>query len=162
MAYYSRRPTRIPKYDYSSCNYYFITICTHNRKCIFGSADQLNQLGRIAQKHILRIPSYYESVHIDKFVVMPNHIHIILILNDRDKNPDVSLIVGQYKRGVTKEIRELFPDRLVWQRSFHDHVIRNQTSYEKIWMYIENNPKCWKKDCFYMDASIGSAQINGV
>ena len=157
MVYYSRKSTRIPKYDYSSCNYYFITICTHNRRCLFGSPNNLNRIGRIAQKHILQLPSYYKNVRVDKFVVMPNHIHMILVLEESKDNPNISLIIGQYKRGVTKEIREFLPDQLVWQRSFHDHIIRNQKSYEKIWLYIEGNPQCWDKDCFF-----DSAQINQV
>jgi len=103
----------------------------------------------IVKKHIQNIPGYYQNVFIDKYVVMPNHIHLILILENGEKNPDVPLIIGQFKRGVTKEIRSIFVEMEVWQRSFHDHVIRNQAGYEKIWTYIENNPLKWEEDCFY-------------
>ena len=157
MTYYSRKSNRIPKYDYSTCNYYFITICTHNRQCIFGSPYDLNPLGMIVKKHIQQISSYYECVIVDKFVVMPNHVHMILILKEHERKPNVSLVVGQFKRGVTKEIRNLYPDIHVWQRSFHDHIIRSQESYEKIWLYIEGNPQCWDRDCFYIDPTIGFA-----
>lgn len=105
-------------------------------------------LGRIVEKHILNIPSYYQSVSVDNYVVMPNHVHMILVLNGNE-NPDVPLVIGQWKRGITKEIRQITPGAEIWQRSFHDHVIRNQAGYEKIWLYIEGNPMNWEKDCFY-------------
>ena len=60
-------------------------------------------------------------------------------------------VIGQYKSGVSREIRKIDPEFVLWQRSFHDHIIRNQKQYEKIWMYIENNPLRWEKDCFYIE-----------
>ena len=143
-----RKSTRIPGYDYSTPHYYFITICAHEHRCIFGSPDQLNSVGKTVQKHIQNIPRYYQQVFVDKYVVMPNHIHMILVLEGTD-NPSVTQIIGQFKTGVTKELRLCYPGRKIWQRSFHDHVIRNQASYEKIWNYIEGNPQCWHKDCFF-------------
>lgn len=150
MAFYSRKSPRIPGYDYSSCNYYFITICTHEKRNIFGSPNQLNDIGIIVDRHIGNIPGFYKNILIDKFVVMPNHVHMILVLNDGEKNPSVSLIVGQFKRGVTMEVHRSHPEMEVWQRSFHDHVIRNQAGYEKIWQYIDDNPRKWEEDCFYI------------
>ena len=144
-----RKSPRIPKYDYSSPNYYFITICTQGKKGIFGCADALTVLGKVVDRHIRNIPGYYRNVMIDKYVIMPNHVHLILVLHEGEKNPEVPLIIGQFKRGVTKEIHRMEPDLIVWQRSFHDHVIRNQLEYEKIWMYIENNPVKWEEDCFF-------------
>ena len=148
MEYHSRKPTRIPNYDYSSANYYFITICTWNHKCIFGQPNDLNETGEIVKKHIHQLSDYYQSVSVDKFVVMPNHIHMILVLNE-ERNPSVSQIIALFKTGVTKELRKKSPEFKVWQRSFHDHIIRTQASYEKIWLYIEANPMNWDKDCFY-------------
>ena len=158
MTYYARKSTRIPNYDYSSCNYYFITICTHNRKCIFGTPEQLNDIGKTVNKHILQIEAHYQNVIVEKYVVMPNHIHIILALQEMKDSPNINQIVGQFKSGVSREIHKLIPEMEVWQRSFHDHIIRSQKSYEKIWLYIENNPVNWNKDCFFVDPSIGSAQ----
>ena len=148
MPFYSRKATRIPAYDYSSCNYYFITICTHGKKCIFGKPNALNIFGQITDKHVLQLPSYYQGVSVDKYVVMPNHVHMIIVMSGTD-NPPVTQVVGQLKTGITKEIRRNHPDMDVWQRSFHDHIIRSQTDYERIWMYIENNPIRWEEDCFY-------------
>ena len=154
MTFYSRKPTRIPYYDYSSENYYFITICTHNRKSLFGKPDQLSKIGAIAHQKIKAIPLHYEHVHIDKFVVMPNHVHMIMVLS-KGNQADVEQIIAQYKAGVTRKVRNIYPNIEIWQRSFHDHIIRNQNSYEKIWLYIEGNPQNWHKDCFYTDDTFG-------
>ena len=154
MSYYARKSPRIPNFDYSSSNYYFITICTHNRRCIFGQPDALNNRGAIARNHILRIAEHYDGVRVDKYVIMPNHVHMILILSN-EQNSDCRQIVAQYKSGVSREIHCDCPGSRIWQRSFHDHVIRNQAEYEKIWLYIEVNPQQWHKDCFYIDPDIG-------
>ena len=149
MEFKNRKPTRIPGYNYSTCNYYFITICTHEKKCVFGKPGQLNQWGCIARNHIKKIEENYPCVMAYPYIVMPNHIHMVLELNESDHNPNISMLIGLYKAGVTKEIRKLCPDAVVWQRSFHDHIIRNQRSYEKICNYVENNDKKWEQDCFY-------------
>ena len=80
---------------------------------------------------------------------MPNHVHAIIVLENGFINPSISKIVGLYKTGVTKQLRKMRPDILVWQRSFYDHIIRNQKSYEEIWTYIDNNPLKWEMDKLY-------------
>ena len=147
-----RKSPRIPKYDYSSENYYFITICTHNKNCIFGLPENRTALGDLTQNHILKIETHYTGVIVDKFVVMPNHVHMIVVLK-HGQRASINHIIGQFKSGVTREARRKNPGLLIWQRSFHDHIIRNQSSYEKIWLYIENNPIEWKEDCFYQQNS---------
>ena len=144
-------------YDYSSCNYYFITICTHNRLCLFGSPDHLSESRQIAKTHLEQLSSHYAGISVDKYVVMPNHIHMILILPSG--NPyNLNQIIGQYKSGVTRMIRKnKSKTEAVWQRSYHDHIIRNQKDYEMIWLYIHSNPANWKKDCFCNDLMTGSA-----
>ena len=146
-----RKHTRIPGYDYSTNNYYFITICTDDKKCIFGKLNGLNSLGLAAKKCIFQITEKYPQATVDKYVIMPNHIHMILVLEygERQKNSTISQIVGQYKMSVTKLIHAMGFCEKVWQRSFHDHIIRDQKGYEKIWLYIENNPIKWEEDCFY-------------
>ena len=153
MTFYSRKSPRIPNYDYASENYYFITVCTHNRKCLFGYPERHNEFGEITRRHIEQIPSHYDNVYVDKYVVMPNHIHLILYVGS-GKKADAKQVIAQYKSGVSREIRKIIPDLKLWQRSFHDHVIRSKADYERIWLYIEGNPQCWDKDCFYMDQSI--------
>ena len=151
MTYYVRKSTRIPNYDYSSNNYYFITICTHNRKCLFGGPHKLNCLGETAKQFMEDIPKYYPQVKVDNYVIMPNHVHSILIIDDLEETKSITLskVVGQYKMAVSRAFHITNPDEILWQRSFHDHVIRNRRSYENIWLYIEGNPSKWEEDCFY-------------
>ena len=156
MYFQKRKETRIPNYNYGSYNYYFVTICAHNKKCIFGQPNALNSVGKTAEQYLKNISKIYPQVIVDKFVVMPNHIHMILIMgkNISEKNlPDLTRVVGQFKMAVTKEVHKVRPDLVVWQRSFHDHIIRNQHSYEKIWNYIDGNPAKWEEDCFYITDS---------
>lgn len=118
-------------------------------QCIFGIPGRMNQIGFIAEEEIRNISAHYDMVSVDKYVVMPNHIHMILVIGNGDHNPNLNQVIAQYKSGVTRKIREFLPDVKIWQRSYHDHVIRDQKGYEKIWMYIENNPRKWEEDCFY-------------
>ena len=145
-----RKLIRIEDYDYSTPGAYFITVCTANREKIFWygvGADiirpenvPLSIAGKIMEQGILQISEHYENVSIDKYCVMPDHIHFILrIESDIDGRmvsaPTVSTVVGSMKRWVSRQI-----GRPVWQKSFYDHGIRNQQDYDEIWEYIENNP----------------------
>ena len=150
MLFHERKSPRIPQYDYSTPNYYFITICTENKACLFWSNQQLNSLGIIAEECLKKIPVIYPNVELDKYVVMPNHIHAILVIKDeKDIQSDIRQIIGQYKMSVTKKIHENKPDLPVWQRSFYDYIIRSYNGYLKIWNYIDGNPAKWEADCFY-------------
>lgn len=149
-----RKSPRIPEYDYSKENYYFVTICTQNKKCLFGRVNEFSRYGKIAADSVMHIPLHYSGVKIDKFVVMPNHIHMIVIIgchNEKSNNPSLNDVIGLYKSGVTRIIHGISPNEKVWQRSYHDHVIRSQKNYEKIWSYIDTNPMRWEKDCFYVE-----------
>ena len=147
-----RKSPRIPGYDYAKENYYFVTICAHEKRCIFGSAERLSAFGSIAAEELSRIPERFPGVKIDKSAVMPNHIHAIIVIGCENRKiplPSLNVVVGQYKSGVTRRIHELDPDATVWQRSYHDHVIRDRAGYEKIWQYIDTNPQRWSEDCFF-------------
>ncbi len=150
MEFFKRKSPRISHYDYSTQNYYFITICTHAKKCIFGEPMMLNQFGNIAKINMEAIQTHYDKIHIEKYVVMPNHVHFILVLKENCVIR-ADQVIGQYKSGVTRQIRKIAPGTEVWQRSFHDHIIRNQVQYERIWQYIENNPLRWQEDCFFVE-----------
>ena len=141
-----RKHPRLKEYDYTTYNYYFVTLCAYDKRCLFGTVEQLSAVGKLAEDFMRIIPEHFPGVVVDKYVVMPNHIHGILILSD----VDLSVVVGQYKAAVTKYARELFPGISVWQTSFHDHIIRNQADYERIWQSIEGNPGKWMEDCFYV------------
>jgi len=145
-----RKQNRIEDYDYSSPGAYFITVCAANRENIFWNsvgADiirpqnaPLSAAGKIVEQRILQIAEHYENIIVDKYCVMPDHIHMILHIDtDIDGRmvsaPTVSTVVGSMKRWVSKQI-----GRPIWQKSFYDHGIRNQQDYDEIWQYIENNP----------------------
>ena len=148
-----RKPTRIPDYNYATQNYYFVTICTNQKKCIFWTRNTLNAWGKIAEECLKNISGIYKGVKADKFTVMPNHIHAIITLEGAS-SPSLTQIIGQYKAAVTKQIHTQNTTDVVWQRSFHDHIIRNQEDYERIWLYIHGNPQRWDSDCFYTTEEI--------
>ena len=150
MDYPTRKPNRLVGYDYSSTGAYFITVCTKDRKKIFWESEGatigrpneivLSKYGLIVEEAILNISKHYPAVTVDKYIVMPDHIHLLLqIHNDNDGRPmvapTISNVVKQMKGYVSKQIG--FP---VWQKLFDDHVIRNQNDYNEIWQYIDNNP----------------------
>ena len=158
-----RKPNRLPDYNYSTPGAYFITICTKDRKCILWESvgasiarpqkPELTTWGKIIDAAINKIPSCYPALSVDHYVVMPNHIHLLLQINtDEDGRamlaPTISTIVQQLKGIVTKQI-----GFSIWQKLFHDHIIRGAQDYQKIWEYIENNPILWEEDCFYPSAN---------
>lgn len=143
----NRKYPRLKEYDYSKKNFYFITICTDQKKCIFGKPTELNQIGKIAEITLKNLQKHFTNIRIDKYVIMPNHVHVIIEVIADGSN--LVNVIGSFKSAVTKEIHKIQPDLVVWQRSFHDHIIRNQKSYEEIWSYIDGNPLKWQDDCFY-------------
>ena len=145
MNHPDRKHNRIPQYDYSRPNYYFVTICTHEKQCIFGSAEHLNGFGQIAAELLLSIPQHFPSASVDKYVVMPNHIHAIIVLRDipGGSRKDLSVILGQYKASVSQKIHRSFPERTIWQRSYYDRIIRDEHEYQAAWRYIDENPVRW-------------------
>ena len=147
-----RKSPRLPGFDYSSQQYYFVTICTHDKQCLFGSVGRLNCYGRIAQRALLEIPSHFPDVMIDQYVIMPNHIHAVLILGCGEKSvenkSDLRTVVGLYKSGVTRQIHKIDSNCTVWQRSFYDSVIRTDAMYQQISQYIANNPLKWQLDAY--------------
>ena len=144
-----RKPIRIENYDYSAPGAYFVTICTANReKCLWGdcrgelcSPDKvpLSEVGLIVEKEIATMNETYDAVSVDKFCIMPDHIHFLLVIHaDVDGRtqfaPTISRVVKQFKGSITKQI-----GRSIWQKSFYEHGIRNQQDYDEIWEYIDNN-----------------------
>ena len=145
-----RKHIRIGDYDYSTPGTYFITVCTANREIIFWSDCRgelrspvnvpLSEVGMIVDKEINKMNTVYDAVRVDKYCIMPDHIHFIISINaDEDGRtqfaPTISRVIKQFKGSVTKQV-----GRPIWQKSFYDHGIRNQQDYNEIWQYIENNP----------------------
>ena len=161
-----RKQNRLTGYDYSQPGCYFVTICSRDREHLFGcvvGADvligphvQLSEVGAIVEQTISQIPS------VDKYIVMPNHVHILLRLPVANNGPmgtsaptqSVPWIVRYLKRTVTMAC-----GKTVWQRGYHDHIIRSEADYLRIWDYIDTNPAKWREDCYYCQAEGGDLAV---
>lgn len=154
-----RKNVRLKKYDYSSAGVYFITICTKDRKALFwdivGATSgrpkkyELSEYGKLVDNAIHKIEQHYSNIKIDKYVIMPNHIHLLLSINGDIYgrpmvSPTVSRIINQMKGYVSKQA-----GYSIWQKSFIDHIIRNERDYIEHYTYIENNPVRWEDDELY-------------
>lgn len=184
---------RLKNWDYRNNGAYFITICTASRKHFFGEIVvngtskemNLSEVGMLAEKYWKEIPKHFPFIELGNFVVMPNHMHGILIVNNNNNNNNavetlhrkvlssetlqcnvctddknqffakispksgsISTIIRSYKSIVTREAH-LINSKFKWHAKFHDHIIRNSISFERIQNYIENNPSNWKEDKFY-------------
>jgi hypothetical protein len=166
----NRKQVRLKDYDYSKAGYYFLTICALNRCEIFGQAVGgdaniapsvfLSKIGAITEKYIKNIDLKYENVYVDKYVIMPNHIHMIIALKDGAINgamlaspptdsgkalPSANALIPKIIRSlkilVTKEA-----GTSIFQKSYYDHIIRNQADYLTKWNYIDTNPARWVDD----------------
>ena len=159
-----RKPTRLKNYHYSNDGYYFITICTDNRKILFGNIVgqglapaeiKLTAFGKIASAEIKDLENRYKNIKIDKYVIMPNHIHAIIIIENPTAGaspcPTLSNIVCAFKSMTTRKCHLIKPNIKIWQTSFHDHIIRGEDDYLKIWNYIDTNPQKWTDDIFYTE-----------
>ncbi|MCF6319197.1 MAG: hypothetical protein L3J83_07965 [Proteobacteria bacterium] len=170
---YSSKSRRLKGWNYGGSGYYFITICTKNHKCFFGKiikdSMRLSKEGLTAEQYLIEISQHSPFVELNNFVVMPNHVHAILIMNvdainrastrvakntggfAGNNNPmlnnNISKIVRWYKGRVTFEIRKTNPN-FSWQTNYHDHIIRHEKSYLEISEYINNNPLKWSLDRF--------------
>ena len=145
MNYPNRRQNRLNGYDYSNENKYFVTICTDKRNRYFWTENRINSFGRIAENELQETCNHFKCVQVDKHVVMPNHIHLILTIGCKPELrlqqsfPTLSTVIGQYKSAVSRKIHLINPKITVWQKSFHDRIIRNEAEYLKLWKYIDEN-----------------------
>ncbi|PTX22719.1 hypothetical protein C8N40_101547 [Pontibacter mucosus] len=177
MKWPERKQNRLNGFDYSKDALYFVTSCVQDKACVFGEVVneimQLNKYGFIAEQQWTWLEEQYPYVVLHAFVVMPNHVHGILEI-DRDavgtgrdlstlgpagetgmfssSSPQIktlSQLIGAYKTTTTKLIKAAGLTDFSWQRSFHDHIIRNEKAYCKIRDYILSNPEKWPEDVFY-------------
>jgi putative transposase len=190
--FFIRKNNRLAHYDYSQPGYYFITICAQDRKEIFGviQNDQiiLNKFGKIVENSWLQIRGHFKNIELDRYVIMPNHIHGIINIcrglihqtrnnqtrnNQTDNNPNnkqnniltgminhaptnwmltknnkitLGKIIRHFKAYTARMIHDATMNNFKWQRSFYDHIIRNDESLNIIRQYIANNPKTWHND----------------
>ena len=159
-----RKNIRLKNYDYSEPGAYFITICTDKRRRILSKIVgvdvlddprvELTAYGKIVDKYINQLNDFYENISVEQYVIMPNHIHMILFVRDggssRTSTPTVRqhsivpTVVSTLKRFCNKEIGDN-----IWQRYYYDHVIRDKRDYEEISKYIYENPLKWQFDELY-------------
>ncbi|NMC56930.1 MAG: transposase [Eubacteriaceae bacterium] len=167
MSFY-RKSNRLDSYDYSKNGAYFITICTKDKQPILwtkiNNTDKnveanndrqqdniaLSEIGNICEDGINKISNHYLNTIVDAYVIMPNHIHLIILLQRDEekeihKNPAISQIIQQLKGYITRQA-----GCEIWQKSFYDRIIRGEKEYKEIAEYIENNPLKWQLDRFYI------------
>ncbi len=162
-----RKTIRLREYNYNTPGVYFITICTKDKQKLLGRIVgtgvldgpkmYLSKQGKIAHKYICQMNDFYDHIEVDKYVIMPNHIHFLLRVRYDDRggpsgtpvptvaNSVVSRFVSTFKRFCNKEYAQN-----IWQGRSHDHVVRNERDYQRIWQYIDTNPAKWQEDCFYI------------
>ena len=142
-----------------------MTVCTKERRAFFrrdahcapaSEFPPLSEIGKTVEQVILEIPFHYSGVKVDKYVVMPNHIHLILVLEGEKggctmcaPTTTISQIIRMMKETVTKRVGQK-----VWQKGFYDHIIRNESGHLRIWKYIDGNPAKWAEDEYYVPDGI--------
>lgn len=173
ITYQKRKNHRLKEYDYVKTGYYFVTICAYNRNLLFGEiknitvgpqravAVTLNEYGKIVNEEWQNTQRFRKNVTLDQFIIMPNHIHGIIIINNTDTARRVpteefgkpvsgalSTIIRSFKSAATKRINELrkTTNPPIWQPSFYDHIIRDDKSLQNKCGYIVNNPTNWNND----------------
>jgi putative transposase len=175
-----RKSPRLKGYDYSQPNLYFVTICTYRRLHLFGQIKEgvmyPNELGKVVQSEITHLSDYWPTITIDSYVVMPNHLHLIidvgtpfLASGSKPANhlPTLGTIIGGFKAGITRIARQrlLIPNNIgsdLWQARYHEHIIRDESAFNQIQTYILENPARWQNDTFFNDELYCRDAKNGV
>jgi REP element-mobilizing transposase RayT len=155
-----RRSIRLRSYDYSLNGAYFITICIHHHECVLGEISQnqmaVNAAGEMVAQQWEALTQRFSSLQLDEFIVMPNHIHGILVFDNEAENSSKSTlgdIVGAFKsittheyiNGVKQHNWQAF-DKKFWQRNYYEHIIRSEESLNQVREYIIHNPANWPQD----------------
>ena len=159
-----RKNIRLSNYDYSQVGGYFITICTQDKKQILSCVEKgtecfranvaLTELGQIAQKVMEELPAQY-GYCLDAYVIMPNHIHMLLMKEAKESDKTVGQLIGAYKSLVANrwykvcDIKGIAAGK-IWQRNYYDHILRNEADYLEKRKYIEENPAKWNLDELYI------------
>jgi REP element-mobilizing transposase RayT len=159
-----RRSVRLRGFDYAHDGAYFVTICAESRACIFGEivsqVARLSAIGEVIESHWHALPRKYPQIELDAFVVIPNHIHGVLWItsvgagfprpptNAGEVRPTLGQIIGFYKYQTTKTVNEQrgAAGAKLWQRSYYDHIMRNDHELDAIREYIATNPDRWDDD----------------
>lgn len=170
-----RKPNRLDRHYYSLAGAFFVTICTHNRKPTLSTVGAIHEspetkltpYGKIVADLIGELPNRFD-IKIDQYVIMPNHIHMIVSITQRAEQRALreaplqarsilAKVIGYLKMNSSKRIHQLGESDKIWQRSYHDHIIRDRHDYRKIAAYVAENPARWHEDCFFAAAHAKSA-----
>ncbi len=160
-----RKNIRLKDYDYSQPGCYFVTICTQNRVAWLGDiavgqglcSCRLSEIGVKIEVELLQLEKRYNHIRVAKHIVMPNHIHAILYLDGRrEQSPRPTTLadaICAFKSITAKAFNKLnhSDGSVLWQARFHDHIIRSEADYQRIWQYIDENPVKWKEDCYFAE-----------
>lgn len=154
----NRKPNRLENYDYGQAGCYFVTLCTHNRAHLFQMESLVgNGLcavphipNQIVHRWIVETQKKFDNITVDKYVIMPDHLHLIVNIKERHAGRSLqdvmryfkTMTTNEYIRGVKTGVLSPFNQKL-WQKSYYDHVIRNQQDYNEVWEYMEYNPAKW-------------------
>ncbi len=157
-----RKSTHMKYFDYGENHRYFITICSDNKRKIFSDISvgeglappviHLSAIGKIIEEQLLALSPRYPEVEIENHVIMPNHIHMILRLENTggaSPSPTTHDIICTLKSLVTRSCRRTGFQGSIWHRSYYEHIIRNEDDYKNTWLYIDNNPAHWAQDKYY-------------
>ncbi|MFZ4554848.1 MAG: REP-associated tyrosine transposase [Pseudanabaena sp.] len=146
-----RRSIRLQGYDYSQSGAYFITICTFQRQHLFGEVNngemQLNVIGQVISAIWQKIPQHFPNVKLDEFVLMPDHLHgIIVILEQADKSHSLVTIMQNFKSISTRKINKINQNSGVpiWQRNYYERIVRDDQELHRLREYILANPESWE------------------
>jgi putative transposase len=158
--------TRLKDWDYSSRGWYFVTICTFGKRCTLGKGVGgtivLSRFGVIAESEMRAVSGHYPNVYVDRFVVMPNHVHSIIVIDGQHHySPDpeplaklrprssaaaLSAIVGSYKAGVSRICHATGLAGFAWQTRFYEQILRSNAAVNAVRDYIDRNPENWLSD----------------
>lgn len=168
-----RKRNRLKDWNYGNNGGYFLTLCVHNRMRILSKITvgdgspvpcceddmpllKLTHYGKIVDRYIRMISERYPQIRVENYVIMPNHIHILAVVDNGvfgtgDPSPTIENAMAWFKYQTTREINveRDKPGQKVWQRSYHDHIVRGLQDYYEIMTYIDENPLRWERDCFY-------------
>ena len=158
MEFPKRKRIRLSAFDYNA-GAYFVTLCTQDRRCILSDVVvgegldppvcKQSEIGILVEKEIQAIPTRYPNVSIEKYVIMPNHIHMIVMIHADTGGASPSPTLMDVVRVIKSNSARKTIGAQLWQRSYHEHVIRNEQDFLEIWNYIDGNPAKWTKDRYY-------------
>jgi putative transposase len=165
IPWHARRSLRLRNHDYTGAATYFVTVCSYQQIRLFGqvvdSTVRLNDFGIVVETCWRSIPDHFPNAELDNWVTMPNHLHGILMVTlgssitahasssvTGRKRGSLGVIVGSFKSAVTKRINEMrgTPGAHVWQRNYHEHIVRDDADLNRIREYIKDNARCWADD----------------